>query len=216
MKSKTLLIAIISTLILLSSTTASAATNVRTQELINRAHQRIAQMQERISQLRNNRNLSTTKLNTARNVTPPVKSEPVQTQASGELVASKIIEYTNWERQKYGLSPLSQNSKLSSAALKKAQDMLSNQYFAHVSPNGTGLVELINSVGYNYSAIAENLAYGNFKTESEVIKAWMASPGHRAAILNKNYTEIGAAIVKGTYQGRTVWMAVQEFGAPAK
>jgi len=33
--------------------------------------------------------------------------------------------------------------------------------------------------------------------------------------LNNRYTEIGAAIIKGTYKGETVWIGVQEFGVPS-
>jgi hypothetical protein len=42
----------------------------------------------------------------------------------------------------------------------------------------------------------------------------MASPGHRANILNNKYTEIGVAVGHGMYQGRDTWIAVQHFGAP--
>jgi len=42
----------------------------------------------------------------------------------------------------------------------------------------------------------------------------MNSPGHRANILNKNFTEIGVAAIMGNYEGRMVWYAVQEFGRP--
>ena len=41
----------------------------------------------------------------------------------------------------------------------------------------------------------------------------MDSPGHRANILG-NYDEIGVAVRRGTYEGRTTWLAVQEFGRP--
>ena len=55
---------------------------------------------------------------------------------------------------------------------------------------------------------------GNFSSEKEVVQDWMNSPGHRANILNNRYAEIGAAIIKGTYKGETVWIGVQEFGLP--
>ena len=41
----------------------------------------------------------------------------------------------------------------------------------------------------------ENIAWGQ-KTPEEVMKGWMNSEGHRANILNKNYTSIGV----GYYQ----------------
>ena len=37
---------------------------------------------------------------------------------------------------------------------------------------------------------------------------------HRANILGTGYTQIGIAVGKGTYEGRTTWLAVQEFGKP--
>ncbi len=43
---------------------------------------------------------------------------------------------------------------------------------------------------------------------------WMASPGHRANILNNRFADIGVAVEKGTYKGSTVWVGVQEFGLP--
>ncbi|MDP3882901.1 MAG: CAP domain-containing protein, partial [Candidatus Staskawiczbacteria bacterium] len=51
-------------------------------------------------------------------------------------------------------------------------------------------------------------------SEQDVVQNWMDSPGHRENILNNRYTEIGVAIIKGTYQGQTVWIGVQEFGFP--
>jgi hypothetical protein len=42
----------------------------------------------------------------------------------------------------------------------------------------------------------------------------MASEGHRANILNKNYTEIGVAVGQGNFEGKSIWMSVQHFGTP--
>lgn len=42
----------------------------------------------------------------------------------------------------------------------------------------------------------------------------MNSPGHRANILNKKFSEIGVAVGQGMFEGNMVWLAVQEFGAP--
>ena len=42
----------------------------------------------------------------------------------------------------------------------------------------------------------------------------MASPGHRANILNSRFIDIGVAVKEGEYQGKETWLAVQEFGEP--
>lgn len=143
-------------------------------------------------------------------VPPPLR---VQTdEALGNLTRAGVIALTNSERAKQGLLALSENVKLNAAAMAKAQDMLKNQYFEHVSPLGAGPAELAKNAGYDFIAFGENLAMGDFKDDADLVGAWMASPGHRENILNSKYREIGVAVIKGNYQGRMVWMAVQEFG----
>jgi Cysteine-rich secretory protein family len=128
---------------------------------------------------------------------------------------SKIILETNLQRQENGNLPvLIENLKLDDAASAKANDMFLNQYFEHTSPAGVDPGKLVQSHGYNYIVAGENLILGNFSSEKEVVQDWMNSPGHRANILNNRYSEIGVAIIKGTYKGETVWIGVQEFGLP--
>lgn len=131
------------------------------------------------------------------------------------FVKSKIIAQTNVARfDNGGLSPLIENTKLDAAAKAKADDLFKNQYFEHVSPQGVDPGTLVKSVGYDYIVSGENLILGNFKDEKEIVALWMASPGHRANILNNRVVDIGVAIIKGTYKGQTVWIGVQEFGLP--
>jgi uncharacterized protein YkwD len=131
------------------------------------------------------------------------------------LLQSKIIAETNLQRQQNGNLPaLIENTKLDSAAASKANDMFVNQYFEHMSPSGIDPGKLAQSYGYDYIIEGENLILGNFSSEKEVVQDWMNSPGHRANILNNRYTEIGVAVVKGTFKGETAWIGVQEFGLP--
>ncbi len=131
------------------------------------------------------------------------------------LVASKVIIETNLARKENGNLPaLAENAKLDAAAKAKANDMFKNQYFEHISQSGVDPGALAKSYGYDYIVEGENLILGNFKDEHEVVQLWMASPGHRANILNNRYVDIGVAMVKGTYKGQTAWIGVQEFGLP--
>ncbi len=132
----------------------------------------------------------------------------------GAVAISSIIYNTNIERSKDNKKPLAENSTLDRTAYAKAKDMLDRQYFEHISPSGKGVGDLAANVGYDYITVGENLALGNFTTSADIVTAWMNSPGHRANILNENYTEIGVGIVSGMYEGRNVWIAVQHFGRP--
>jgi uncharacterized protein YkwD len=132
-----------------------------------------------------------------------------------KLSKDNVIVLTNKARNENGQLPsLLENNKLNLSAQKKLQDMFNGQYFEHISPSNVSVGDLGDQVGYEYILIGENLALGNFEDDLALVDAWMASPGHRANILNGNYTEIGVAVGKGVYEGKNVWMAVQHFGAP--
>lgn len=144
---------------------------------------------------------------------PPLKTD--LKNKTNELVDSKIIFYTNQARLQYQLPPLKENNLLQQAAQNKLSDMVKNQYFDHVSPQGVSARDVIDSVGYKFIAIGENLALGGYSDEADLVNAWLASPGHRENILSKNYTEIGVAVVYTEFAGEMTWIAVQEFGRPA-
>jgi uncharacterized protein YkwD len=159
--------------------------------------------------------IGTTLTQVGKEILNPPPLNIVGSEKQVTLLQSKIIAETNLQRQENGNLPsLKENTKLDEAAAAKASDMFKNQYFEHVSPSGVDPGKLVQSYGYDYIVTGENLILGNFSSEKEVVQDWMNSPGHRANILNNRYTEIGAAIIKGTYKGDTVWIGVQEFGLP--
>ncbi len=133
---------------------------------------------------------------------------------AAHLDADLIVAETNKRRKENTLGPLEENPNLTRAAEMKLKDMVDKQYFEHVSPTGKGPADLAKAAGYSYVLVGENLALGNFEDDSVLLDAWMNSPGHRANILNTRYKEIGVAAAKVTYEGRSIWMAVQEFGKP--
>lgn len=145
--------------------------------------------------------------------------EPLFVSGGGDiddthLTTSGVVIESNIERALNAQESLSSNPLLAQAAYNKAKDMLDNQYFAHVSPDGRGPSDVVDTVGYEYILVGENLAMGVFKDDEDLVDAWMDSPGHRANILHDRFTEIGVGIVQGEYEGKRVWIAVQEFGLP--
>lgn len=134
--------------------------------------------------------------------------------AESRLNASGIIQATNAQRDQNGLLPLRTNPKLNAAAEAKVEDMFAKQYFEHESPDGKSPADIIRAQGYEYIVVGENLALGNFRNDEVLVQAWMDSPGHRANILNAKFQEIGVFARKGVFEGKEVWLAVQEFGSP--
>lgn len=143
---------------------------------------------------------------------PPIRK--TGGSAAATLAAEKILEATNRERVSAGLKPIIAEKRLNDAASEKISDMIEKNYFAHVSPDGKGAGEWVKEAGYRYILIGENLAMGNFKDEEDLVAAWMASPGHRANILNPKFKEIGIAAKKGIIDETPALIAVQIFGLP--
>jgi uncharacterized protein YkwD len=140
---------------------------------------------------------------------------PIRETRAKQLSPEQIIYWTNYYRKENGLKELTQNSLLGKAAQDKVNDMFSKQYFEHVSPTGVTPAQVVTGAGYSYKETGENLALGDFLTEKDLVDAWMNSPGHRANILNPDYTEIGVATGLRKFQDRPeTWLAVQEFGKP--
>ncbi len=143
----------------------------------------------------------------------PLRSS--ENHPSSFLTRAGTIAQTNIQRKLNGNLPaLTEDRKLNLAAEAKVKDMFAKQYFEHISPEGVGPADLATQYGYAYIISGENLALGNFKDDAALVEAWMNSPGHRANILNAKYINIGVAVGKGSFEGKTVWLAVQEFGRP--
>jgi uncharacterized protein YkwD len=134
---------------------------------------------------------------------------------SSSITADQVVDATNAERAQVGAKPLRLNTVLSSAARAKGQDMLSEQYWAHTSPSGKQPWDFMKQEKYTFVVAGENLAR-DFSTTDAMVNAWMASPTHKANIINTRYEEIGVAVIDGTFQGVETTLVVQMFGTPPK
>jgi uncharacterized protein YkwD len=82
--------------------------------------------------------------------------------------------------------------------------MSATDYFSHSSADGTTWYARIKSFGVKYPG-GENIAEG-FYSAAAVMAAWLASPGHRANILDCRFRSIGV----GQASAGGYW--VQDFG----
>ena len=133
------------------------------------------------------------------------------TTYGSSVVSTVLIDLTNEIRKEQGLNLLLYNKQLSTAATLKGNDMVLRQYFAHYAPDGTTPWHWFEKVGYNFNFAGENLAI-NFRSSTEVQKAWLASPKHRDNILDPKFEDIGIATVPGVTSDKVVLFVVQLFG----
>ncbi|WP_369716905.1 CAP domain-containing protein [Leptotrichia sp. HSP-536] len=122
----------------------------------------------------------------------------------------EVVRLVNIERRKRGIASLSVSNELSKATAIRA-DEISRKY-SHTRPDGSSYLTVLKTAGYMHSYVGENIAAGQ-KSPEEVMNAWMNSSGHRANILNPNYTEMGVGFTYATNSiYGTYW--VQLFGRP--
>lgn len=127
--------------------------------------------------------------------------KPATEQTNGAVseFEKKVVELTNAEREKQGLAPLELDVELSKVAKDKSKDMQQNNYFSHNSPTHGSPFDMMKKYGIQYNTAGENIAQGQQSPE-EVVNAWMNSEGHRANIMNENFTHIGVGHVEeGNY-----------------
>jgi uncharacterized protein YkwD len=109
------------------------------------------------------------------------------------------------------------------AARAHSDEMVVRDYFSHVSPGGQTPLDRIRASGFIAKRVGwrvgENIAWGTMwlATPRAIVRAWMASPGHRANILDGAYrfTGIGVdpALPRALSGGQTGAMYTQDFGA---
>ena len=134
-------------------------------------------------------------------------AQPSEAATSSSLTTLRagVVKLTNSARKaagcRYGLKV---SYRLTRAAQSHANSMARYNYFSHTSWNGTSWDDRIRHFGWRRPG-GENIAYG-YSTPLSVVRAWLASPGHRRNIRNCNFRYIGVGFnTHGNY-----W--VQDFG----
>lgn len=119
-----------------------------------------------------------------------VPKETPSTGVSPSAVEQAVIDLTNAERKKAGLTPYKVDAKLVASARAKSKDMATNNYFNHHSPTYGSIDKQLGQFGVSFRGWGENIAKGQQNAE-QVVTAWMNSPGHKENILNPKMTHIG-------------------------
>lgn len=128
----------------------------------------------------------------------------------------RILELVNQERSKQNLRTLTLSQELDLAADRYSERMSAGDFFSHTDPtNGSNPGQRISQAGYNGTTWGENIAAG-YTTAEAVFQGWMNSSGHRANILNSNFTHMGLGYAYQANDGGSVayqhyW--TQTFGA---
>ncbi len=138
---------------------------------------------------------------------PEVESELLGITAGQQTdMAWQVLEIVNQQRVAAGLNPLTMDQGLLNTAQLRAQEIVT--LFSHTRPDGSSCFTAFPS---GHMHIGENIAAG-YGNASFVMEGWMGSPGHRANIMDSDYSAIGIACyyAPGTTYG---YYWVQCFGS---
>jgi uncharacterized protein YkwD len=140
-----------------------------------------------------------------------------------ERIRAATLCLVNRERAAHGEPALAPNSQLRQAAQGHTDSMLAGDYFSHEGAPGQTALQRMIAAGYIYSsrigyAIGENIAWGSgtLGTPRAIVAAWMASPGHRANILDSRYRDtaigVSAQLPRSLAHGQLGGIYTQDFG----
>jgi len=133
-----------------------------------------------------------------------------------------FLQLVNASRAEVGVKPLAFDAELVKAAGAHSDWMLAADVFSHTGANGSTVGDRIKAAGYGATTWGENIAYISGSGAATLDEAdvqqlhnnLMNSPGHKANILNANYTEIGIGLTQGDYNGRAAIFVTEDFGRP--
>lgn len=114
-------------------------------------------------------------------------------QSQGDL-ASQLATGLNNARAQNGLGPLPRSAVLDRIAATRSQSMVNLHYFSHTTPSGTTVLNTLRSQGVGFRKAGEviaKIAYSDGQSAETAAENLLASPEHRAIILDPNYTSFG-------------------------
>lgn len=129
------------------------------------------------------------------------ENRPGNNDTSEHSFIQQVVNLVNEERATEGLAPLTIDTKVQAAAMVRAEEC--EERFSHTRPDGSNFATALKEQKVSYRSAGENIAYGQ-QTPEAVMKAWMNSSGHRANIMNPNFTTIGVGYYENA-NGTDYW-----------
>ncbi len=131
-------------------------------------------------------------------------SENIESVSTVNLTSDEttLLSIINEKRTKNNLPHLEIDESLQNVAKLKANDLVQNNYFSHISPTYGTPFEMLKSNNISYKTASENIA-GNSDIKS-AFDAWISSESHKANILSNEYNYTGIAVVDSIAYGKVI------------
>jgi uncharacterized protein YkwD len=132
-----------------------------------------------------------------------VEPQYFRTVTELESFRKTVLRLTNAERAKHRLAALKSDTALDKVGDARAGEIIRFYDGGHRRPDKRQWSTILAEYKISWKANGENIARGQ-KTPEAVVAGWMNSPGHRANILNKNFTHLGVG-ARMTPDGSIYW-----------
>lgn len=131
-------------------------------------------------------------------------SEVIEEVSSVNLTSeeNELLSLINAERQKNNLPEFQIDEKLQNVARLKAEDLVQNNYFSHISPTYGTPFEMLKANSINYKTASENIAGNSSLTDA--VNSWLSSDSHKQNILSNDYNYTGIAVVDSIAYGKII------------
>jgi uncharacterized protein YkwD len=137
--------------------------------------------------------------------------------SSADAVSNSAARQINAYRASHGLPRLIIDGRLSRAARSQSGAMMSRRTLAH-GPSGSGRTRLTRLCARMHaSTVGETIGWISFRRPSvqasSIVRWWMNSPPHRAALMSTTFKRIGVGRRIGRAGGRkVVWFTADMSG----
>ena len=130
-------------------------------------------------------------------IIPPTRSIPTPTATpAANDYAGQLVALINGARAQAGLGSLRRDARLDTAADFHNRWMRDTGCFARNCPGEPDVFARMRNAAYPVISGGENIGKG-YQTPQDMMTGWMNSSGHRAAILNTYWPDIGCAYLRG-------------------
>lgn len=115
----------------------------------------------------------------------------IQSENTYTDLINEVYEITNNYRSLVGVSSLTLDSSLVTAANIRAKEL--SDSFSHTRPNGSSCFTVLSGLGISYGTAGENIAAG-YSSSQSVMEGWRSSSGHYQNIISSNFKKIGIGV----------------------
>ena len=115
-----------------------------------------------------------------------------------EASGKQLFDLINLYRFNHHVSLLEWDDAASNAAMEHSEDMYTEKYLSHDSPNNGSLKQRLDHHQVSFKEVAENLAADYFDA-IEASHGWFNSEDHREVILNNKFTHVGSGAFLNYY-----------------